>query len=329
MSKMEERLNQHMAKSVEEKAKELREHKTNREYATHIRNQAEIERANTLDVTRVPENFYTELENQHDAMADSFKNRLPFITAQLTEFVPLYYPNLILVGALSGSGKTTVAANAIFRFYKNGFKTLLISNEELTIDVYNRIACLELGLNINKRELFTPEENSKIKSLHKTIGDSLRVIDIRYEDNPNLTSSVEGVEAILNSAFKNSGSFDCIIVDYYQKISISKNDPTKAKHLVLSELTNLLDRYYKLVKAPIIVLCQLHPTKKGETDSFESRIKEGKSIITACTYAIELKADKDMESTEWICRKGRFGNQGRQRETIWRNGKFFDRGGSQ
>ena len=97
-----------------------------------------------------------------------------------------------------------------------------------------------------------------------------------------------------------------------------------AKHFeVLSDLTNTLDHYYKTVKAPIIVLAQLHPDSKGDM-TFESRIKGGKSVLISSTFALEVRSNKKEEVTEWVCHKHRFGQAGNSLRTKWVKGQYKD-----
>lgn len=240
--------------------------------------------------------------------------------------MPLYYPNLILIGALSGSGKTTASANIVHGLIQKKKKILIISNEELVLDVYTRIACLELNLNINQRLHFTEEQHDLIRQKIQEIGEYVRVVDSEYEENSDLTSSIEGMAALFEHISKEK-VWDCIIIDYYQKVTKSQYADGNAQHAVLQNFTLLLDKYYKICHAPIIILCQLHPTKMDDV-GFESRIKLGKSILVSSTFALEIQSDKASLETKWICHKGRWGNQGLSVTTTWNNGKFFDAGGS-
>jgi predicted ATP-dependent serine protease len=53
--------------------------------------------------------------------------------------VPLFPRNLILVGAESGHGKSTLTANMAFQFLAQNRKVLIITNEEHPTDVLNRM----------------------------------------------------------------------------------------------------------------------------------------------------------------------------------------------
>ena len=44
---------------------------------------------------------------------------------------------------------------------------------------------------------------------------------------------------------------DVIIIDYYQKVTKSQNQIGAANHQIYQELSNILDKYYKICLAPI------------------------------------------------------------------------------
>ncbi len=327
---MENKLKQLMATqedgvpSTLEKKQKLEKYKVDVNYDRLQKGLAETEQAKSVNLSVLPENFHEQLDNQHNSILQSVNDGLPFVTEKLTEFVPFFYPNLILIGATTGEGKTTTSSNIVHCLFKNQMKALVISNEELTLNVYNRVACLDLGLNFHNFHKFTEEENDKLKQKRRELSDYLTVADITYHGNSNFTSSVEGVEALLESIVKNGTHYDCILIDYYQNISKSKLNWRAQKHEILTEVKVVLDKYYKLIKAPIVVFTQLHPATKGN-DQFETRIKEGRSIITAATFVLELVADTISKTTVWKCHKDRYrGNKGKQIETRWVSGRYKD-----
>lgn len=308
-----------------EKEEVLKNAQVDSKYERHLLATSRVSKALTLDLKVVPENYFEKLDAQYAKAKDEYKRSLPFITPSLTKMVPMYYPNLILVGALTGSGKTTASANIVHKLLKEKKKILIISNEELVLDVYTRIACLDLDLNINERLNFTDEQHNLVRSKIPEIGEYVRVVDSEYDANYDLTSSIEGMK-VLFEHISEEKTWDCIIVDYYQKVTKSQYSENSAHHFVLQEFTLLLDKFYKLCHAPVIVMCQLHPSKADDA-GFESRIKLGKSILVSSTFAVEIESDKTNFETKWICHKGRWGNQGVKLTTKWSKGKFSDNDG--
>src|ERR1017187_6160670 len=148
--------------SIEQKEQYLKIRRINKKYEEQKKVEAEIEKSKNLDLRVIPSGFYDDLAKQSQIIRHAQSENLPFVTPNLTELVPLTYPNLITIGANSGSGKTTTAANITFQLYKNQKRVLILSNEELTLDVLDRISCLELGYNINERASFTPDQQRKL-----------------------------------------------------------------------------------------------------------------------------------------------------------------------
>lgn len=325
MKQIKSQTSQKSQKSRVEKEEELKAAQVDQKYERHLLAKSKIEKALTLNLKITPDSYFENLDIQYVKAKNEYKLSLPFITPNLTKLVPLYYPNLILVGALTGSGKTTASANIVHNLLKEKKKVLIISNEELVLDVYTRIACLELDLNINERLNFTEEQHNLIRMKIPEIGQYVRVIDTEYDANYDLTSSIEGMSALFKHISEEK-NWDCIIVDYYQKVVKSQYSESIAHHAVLQEFTSLLDRFYKICHAPIIVMCQLHPSKADDS-GFETRIKLGKSILVSSTFALEIESDKANFETKWICHKGRWGNQGIKISTTWSKGKFSDKGG--
>lgn len=272
-----------------------------------------------LDLRTLPDGYVEQLKEENKTLLESINNQMPFITKNLSEKVTIYAPSLTLIGAETGSGKSTVAANIAYVNLLNGRKTLIISNEERKIDVFNRISCLHHGLNLNKIKEFTSEENQKMNDYLDTVVQYVRVID---GEIPHLTNSLTGVNGILENICQKDHYWDCIILDYYQKVD--KSDSIYATQLdTLTALGLSLEKYSKKVRAPIIVLSQLHPSTK-ENAIFESRIKMARHILTVATLCLEVKSNKNEHSTIWTCHKNRFGTSGWSITTKWEKGRYID-----
>src|SRR5690606_39649450 len=93
------------------------------------------------------------------------KNRLPFVNEELTELVPFSYPNLLLIGAKTGHGKATSLANIAYTLIMIGKRVLVISNEQLGVNVFNRVACLHRNYNINSFQSFSDKMYNDIKDI--------------------------------------------------------------------------------------------------------------------------------------------------------------------
>lgn len=300
---------------------EIEVHRVNTSYSRLLEDRKKLEAAKSVDLSGTSKEELEAMDNLQNEIKESLEKRLYFVSPELTNVVPFHYPNLLLFGACTGDGKSTIAANIVQGLFREKRKTLILSNEEFSLSVFNRIACLELGFNVNNTKTFTPEMNEKLKQTRHALGDFVSVIDLASYGNANITASIEGMEQVLSKLATGEFQYDCVIVDYYQKVSTSQKNPSQAQWLNLQEFSNLLDRFYKVIKAPIVVLAQIHPPSEKP---FEDRVKLGRSILMTCTFAMEIKAKKDEHETHWVCHKSRFGEQNQIIKTKWKAGKYFD-----
>jgi hypothetical protein len=306
------------------------------------KNQAALDR---LDVRQIPDEQIDRMDREHDLIVQSFSNFLPFVCPSLTDFVNFSYPSLFFVGAKSGQGKSTFAANAIYNLLYNDEtkdrKVLLLTNEEMAINVYNRIICIHKGWNIDYARSFTQDQHNEIKAIRRKMvkKGQVRVVDSTYEHVKNATTSYEGLVTILENIYKSyikqkeenpdiKPDYSLIVLDFYNKVNTSIVNPAEPAWSVLSKVSNYLDEFYKKYPAPVLVFGQLKPDKKDEeidADGFEFRIKDSKSIFVPTTTALELRANKKERVTTVIIQKNRFGvNQGESIEIHQKNGKFID-----
>lgn len=297
----------------------------------------EKERLKTVDVTSIDEGFLAKMDWEQKMMRESVSRRMTFVTPNLTDFVPFTYPNLILIGAKTGQGKSTFASNMIYQLMIENRKSLLLSNEEKSVDVYNRLSCLHKGWNYNDRNNFFEDQWDEMTRLRHTMYRSgrVRVIDSDYEAFKDATTSYEGIKFILDNLYETflekkklnenaAPDFDCIVLDYYQKTGFSIENPHLEQWKVLKKLSDYLDNFYKKYPAPVVVFCQLRHESKDE-DYFETRIKEGKSILVPSTFAMELKPDKKSRVTQFIPHKHRWSNRiDEEIKLVWDKGLFID-----
>lgn len=267
--------------------------------------------------------------NAHDKMYHTFaKNKLPFITPKLSSIVPNHAGNLILIGAKTNAGKSTATANIAAEIIKDkSKKVLIISGEEMASAVYNRIACLEQGLNVSRFAEFTEEQRISLAERKFSLAEQVVVFDFSASV-PHLTTSIEGVEFITNNLLikLNEGKkYDVIILDYFQKVSTSTRSPDASTYSVLEQLTNVLDRFKNLYPAPLIVFAQLKPEAKDA--EFEDRIKFCKNILVVSTFALEMRVDYERKITTFVPQKARYGAENilnNNIEVVFMGGRYQD-----
>lgn len=338
--------------SLAEKSRRVKEHRLNREIKNIEDSERKKKALDSLDVRTISDAHITSMYKEYDTMVDSLKSNLPFVTPSLTDKVSFNYPSLFFIGAKTGVGKSTMAANIAYMVMQNKIdrqngdssrgKVLILSNEEIDFNVYNRLACMYAGYNYNKVRSFTKEQHENIKALGRKFAESnkLRVIDNRFEIDgvKGATSTFEGIKSILDNLLekyrknlevnpKASPDYDVIIIDYLQKITDSLEDPGAPMWSVLKRTTDYLDRFYKDYPAPVVVFGQIKPEAKDEVDDdggFEFRIKHGKDILVAATTALEIKRDFKNNKTEIVVRKSRWGGSGVVVPLGYDRGRYVD-----
>jgi replicative DNA helicase len=316
--------------SLSQKKSELEKLKIDRQYDQYKKNQVDLERLSKVDVTSVNQDFIDKMDREHDLMRQSLKNRMVFVNRELSDLVPFSYPNLLLVGAMSGHGKSTFLANIAYPLIIDKKRVFVISNEEMSVNVYNRVACLHRGYNINRFQSFTDEMHEDIKAVRTKLyqGNRLKVVDSDFPDMKDATTTLEGLKFILDKLLeeqeKNNGkaTYDVVMIDYLQKIDSSKENPRTEGWAVMKKVSDMLDIFYKKYHAPVVVFTQLKP-EDSEDQNIEYRIKGGKSIYVSSTYCLELRPIKEQRKTEFIVHKHRFNDKVNSvLEQAHENGKY-------
>lgn len=250
------------------------------------------------------------------------KEKITLINDSLSSAIPFTKENLYLFAAYTGSGKSTIAANITYPLWKQGKKTLVISNEESEQDVLFRVACLDLGLNFNdyKKGLMPIEDQKKVISLFPEIVKYVKVLDVTYKDG--ITTKVEGIKKALE-AVKKETSYSCVMIDYFQLIKYSLNDPKKTAYENLNDLRVWLGQYIKSSTMPVVLFAQLYSlSKKGGAKDIDARIKDCSAIVEPATVIIEAVPNFDAQTTDFYIAKDRFGRQGTRIVCAFEKGRY-------
>ena len=230
---------------------------------------------------------------------------IPFIDEKFNEFVQLGPGSLGLILAQTGTGKSTISANIAAKLIKEGKKVLVIANEEKDSDVAIRVSCLQKDLNIHKFKTTDPvktysdEVKEQIINGVSDLQGKLEVRGLAYKNNSDIVTSKEGLLAILEQS---KGKYDAIIIDYYQNVSHSLNNPGKDIYTVQHELGVELDKIKHEIGCPIILFAQV----KAGKDNYKARIEGRKSIINKCTDIYEFCKQKDKTTSLFMCHKSRW-----------------------
>ena len=274
--------------------------------------------ANITDINRVVE-MYDKIKSYKEMVSQ----KMTFITPGLTRLVPYTKENLYLFGAFSGAGKTTVSANIAYPLWKEGKNILWISNEENKEDIQMRLACIELGYNFNdyKKGYMSNEKIIKAAKLFPEIHKHVNIVDI--SDKDGITTKVEGVMNILEEANR-SGKYSCVLIDYYQLIKYSVDNPQRSTYQVLDDFRIFLMKFIKRSSIPVVLFCQLHSKQKRNNRELDSRIKDGPTIYEAATVIFEILPEFHKSSTDLVIHKDRFGSTGLRHKLGFENGRFID-----
>ena len=275
----------------------------------------DLELAKNIDLSAMSDAQILEIQESNDQYMEAATSCMKFICDTFDTYIPFFRKNLILIGAESGHGKSTIAANIAYRTMQQinpatgqKCKVLIITNEEQSEDFINRITCLNKGWDYSNHASFTKEQKDTFRRAIPllTKDGRLTVIDDDYGGAHGMTTSLEGLESIFDNLMRNKIHYDVIIIDYYQHFTMSKIDPSLDEYRVQDKVGRLLDHYKNVYSAPIILLSQLKPPSQESPRSFKERIEGRKSIYNVATLAMEIIAVRDDLMTQWTIWKSRF-----------------------
>lgn len=325
MSDVKQETHDKIAREIEisKKSDDLREKKLvleERRVNSQIKRLQESDRALELvenaDLERMSDEQVEEIRRINREYIMSARNRMVFINKDFDGVVPFFPKNIILVGGTTGTGKSTTVANiahsVISQKDPNTGKrrrVLVITNEERTEDVYNRITCLIKGWQYTNHDEFTDEQLETFDSYIDKFGKSglITVVDDNHNGATGVTTTIEGIEMLLNNLIKSQTYYDAIVFDYYQNIKFSTNDATMNEYAVQARFSNMIDRFKNIYPGAIVVLAQVDPLRdEDDKTPFEYRIKGRKVIAVPSTFIVEMKAERQNLRTSWTIHKSRF-----------------------
>lgn len=288
------------------KAEFIKQHKIEIEYARISQTIEEQKKNEQVDFGRMEVSRVNQIQDIIFSRIEETKVISPFMGFEEFNEINLSGSNLLLVGGLSGTGKSTICANLAITAYQKLQQVLIITNEETVNDCYLRLACLLFGMNINRVADWNKDEISKVLNIIPTIAQRVTVIDDTHGGGFGITTSVEGLEFVCKNLIENNFKYDLIVIDYYQNYSYSKQNASMKDYECQNKVGVILDRFKNDYKKPIVLLAQMEEEVEGKPKPFKLRIEGRKSIYNRCTLAIETIVKKDLLCTDFILRKGRF-----------------------
>lgn len=268
-----------------------------------------------------------------DALSEAAKadvldrdNSVEFLYPDLDDFIQLAPGSLALVCAATGTGKSTLTANIAYSLIRQGKRVLIIANEEKRTDVAARISCLQLDVNIHKYKakngLPDTVKTLVLDNIKNFNSDQLSIVALDFNNDSRVVTSPEGMRALLKGVIERRDTeeaYDAIIIDYYQNINQSIDNPNLQPHEANEIFAKEIDHTKNEVGCPIIMMAQI---RRGD-DDFKVRLEGRRLILNKCTDVFEMKIDKAYNRSLMICHKDRWlGNQGEERHIGYEYGKY-------
>jgi len=266
----------------------------------------ELEMLSSFDLSKNDADYITALAKSSTDYLMKAKKSKVFLNSHFKGKVPLFPRNLILLGAETGTGKSTISANLTYNALMQGQKVLVLTNEEHPADVYNRISSLIKGWYYGDHENFTPEQIEFFEQNIERLSKKLTVVGDNYRGMTSCTTSIEGIESVLNNALIKNAEFDLIILDYYQNVDKSVKVPGMADWQVQYRLCKFLDQYKNMTNAAIVVLAQKKEGNKDKELPFKEAIEGRKTIVNVSTCAINVIKDAELSRKIFEIKKSRF-----------------------
>jgi ABC-type dipeptide/oligopeptide/nickel transport system ATPase subunit len=236
--------------------------------------------------------------------AKLIKVSVPFISDALGRLAPQVPGQVTMLGAISGTGKSTSTAAIAHRNYRLGKRTLIISNEESAQNVMARIACVETQVVFNDyiQDLVPMNERKAVAHAIMDITPFVTVVD-----HPLASTTAERVVAMLKAA-DDKATYSIAVVDFLQRINRSSENPVSEQTQVLYKFKDLITDYSANAKMPVVVMSQLKPMDPDETDrQIELRTKWCTGFYECCANVIEAIKLDGVPVTNYHVQKSRFG----------------------
>lgn len=309
----------------------LKESRVHAEYEKALKNKQDVDRYNSFNFDNLDVKAYADkLKHKTESYMESATARMVFVlnNKDFNTTVPFFKKNLILIGAVSGEGKSTCTANIAVQLAMHGKSALVITNEEMAEDVYNRMTSITRSIPYDNHATLTDEQKQTFKdAIPLWMGRGIMVIDNDFLGTGDLTSSVEGLDIIMNKLMSSEKKYDAIIIDYFQQFNESKSQGKEdSSWMILEKVAKKLDTFKNTYPAPIVLFSQIKPDPDPKSPTpFKLRIEGSKKIFNYCTCALEIRANKKDRATEWVLHKNRFNTSDiRSWKTGWERGRYVE-----
>lgn len=294
---------------------EVKAVKIDRDFSRIVQEQEKRESLKKLNIFSSDDKYIEVLAERSKQKFANAKKKMRLLgeVPELSELLPFYSGELFLVGARTGTGKSTFALNVAYSLLLQNKRPLVITNEEDSVDYLNRMAGLFISKRYGGLDKIDEETKNRLLDLFPKIASRLQVIDASYAINngvnlPNLTNTVEGLEYIVNKLLQeqaNGTVFDAVIIDYYQKVNSSIANPDMDVFECQARAAEIIERLRVSYRAPIVLLAQMEKGGGEDPAPFERRIQGRKVIVNFATVVFELVVNRELRATEVLIHKAR------------------------
>lgn len=250
-------------------------------------------------------------------------NQIPFISKS---FLPGLWlgQGLIVVGAKSGRAKSTTASNVLSGFLLSvpDKSAIVISNEEASDAIYERTACILLG--VNYQDFFRGKLDIRTERGIEDciVGMILPRVEVVEEGSYDM-SYIDDVQSVLETAAIDKVGM--VIIDYLQCITQSRSNPDAEAFQISKKLGLYLKDYGKKHGVPVICFAQLGPGTEGST-MFE-RVQNDKTFCNHSFLSVEVEPDFETLTTKFKIHKDRFfGHTGKEVVCDFLGGRYVFQG---
>lgn len=253
-------------------------------------------------------------EKDRELIRKAQKTQISFIGSDLKLRM-----GVTVLGGCTGRGKSTTSANILASFYKtySDRQAVVITNEEVSADVLDRVSCILLEIDFYKYRdgLLSEEVEENVREKSLELMDRIEVVCTTAAD----MTCLDDVVQVLNYA-RNQNNVHLVVFDYLQTVTWSRKYENITRYDVSKRLGLFLKEYGRSVNIPVLIFAQMQPNSLEGTD-FASRIQGDKTFVNHAVMAIEIVPDFEKRATEFRVHKDRFsGRQGTSLVFKWNYG---------
>ncbi len=227
----------------------------------------------------------------------------PFISPHFHEDFRLM-KGLVVVGALTGQSKSTTNANVLSGFLEScpGKRAIAITNEEPLEGVYNRIACLKLGVNYGRYQtgLLKSKTMEQVEEIARTLMGRIEVV---CQGDWSMTH-LEDVKSVLDYASV-APDIGLVTLDYFQTVVSSRLNRAETPYQVFKKLGLYFKEYGARPAPPIVCFVQIRAER--DKSLFKDRIEGDRELLNHAFAALEVVPNFKDFTTKFIVRKSRYG----------------------